>query len=301
MQQYSAFGLTWQSDLSLNQFQKKMIHDESPDIVVTLKLREPPLRQSGVSFNNFLIYPDGLRFMAGNDAIFDLHHGQLIDVYPGPAWNETLTEYFYGSVVFAILTQRGYLAFHGTSLAFDKRGLMICGRKGMGKSTVSAALIALGGQLIADDLTVIKIDEQRPPMLLPGRTNIRLYPDLANLIEENGGKMTIDGFNAYGKVCARMKQIACNTKTPLQAIVILNAEANEEITVLQPAAKLIRASAQQFRPRLAKQLPGYQQRHDLFFNSIPALRVAVIRPPAVYNAKSLWSLADKIKEFIYDE
>lgn len=50
---------------------------------------------------------------------------------------------------------------HASAVAFDGRGLLILGRSGSGKSSLSLELLALGGTLIADDRVCVWRDDDR--------------------------------------------------------------------------------------------------------------------------------------------
>ena len=51
----------------------------------------------------------------------------------------------------------GPLILHASAVAFDGRGCLIIGAAGSGKSTLAMEMIAVGGQLVADDRTVVDL------------------------------------------------------------------------------------------------------------------------------------------------
>ena len=47
------------------------------------------------------------------------------------------------------------MRLHGSAVAVNGRGLLICGASGSGKSSLALAMMALGAVLIADDQTIL--------------------------------------------------------------------------------------------------------------------------------------------------
>lgn len=60
-----------------------------------------------------------------------------------------------GNVSALMLTQRGKIVIHGSTLLMDDKAVMICGDSGAGKSTLSMELINKGAKLMSDDISVI--------------------------------------------------------------------------------------------------------------------------------------------------
>lgn len=67
---------------------------------------------------------------------------------------------------------------HATCVAFEKRGLLILGPSGSGKSSLGLALMALGAKLVADDRTVLTNKA--------GKLIARCPPAIRGLIEARG-------------------------------------------------------------------------------------------------------------------
>jgi HPr kinase/phosphorylase len=72
---------------------------------------------------------------------------------------------------------RGGLSLHATTVADDGRALVIAGPSGSGKSGIAAQMIALGARLVADDLTVLRLEDgaliASAPMAAGGRMELR--------------------------------------------------------------------------------------------------------------------------------
>jgi HPr Serine kinase C-terminal domain len=93
--------------------------------------------------------------------------GPVIDIFPKkgsarikiPLWAwEKLDNIFDQLIIPAlipILSEKGYLALHASSLDLNGRGITIAGESGSGKSTTALTLTQLGAKLISDDITFI--------------------------------------------------------------------------------------------------------------------------------------------------
>ena len=70
------------------------------------------------------------------------------------------------------------LVRHGTTVAWDGRGLLIIGASGAGKSALALDLMALGCVLVADDRTALSAED--------GAVIARCPPAISGLIEARG-------------------------------------------------------------------------------------------------------------------
>jgi len=82
-----------------------------------------------------------------------------------------------GSVFGIVCHQRGVLPLHASCIAFGDRAVAFAGVSGSGKSTIAAALLALGGLLVSDDVTVVDIRAEGGPMALPSFPRQKLWRD----------------------------------------------------------------------------------------------------------------------------
>lgn len=71
----------------------------------------------------------------------------------------------------------GQLSLHASTIVVDQRALVLAGPSGVGKSTLALRMIALGAQLLADDVTWLGATEDgveaRCPPTLMGRIEAR--------------------------------------------------------------------------------------------------------------------------------
>jgi HPr kinase/phosphorylase len=67
---------------------------------------------------------------------------------------------------------------HATAVSFDGRAILLTGASGSGKSSLALQLIAVGAELVADDQTMLSLQD--------GQVMARCPPVLAGLIEARG-------------------------------------------------------------------------------------------------------------------
>jgi hypothetical protein len=83
----------------------------------------------------------------GTDVVVAAHHDA--------AANEVRL-FLYGSVLGAILQQRGILTIHASAVTDGERAILFAGASGHGKSTLAAAFLDAGYQLLSDDVVAIR-------------------------------------------------------------------------------------------------------------------------------------------------
>ena len=81
-----------------------------------------------------------------------------------------------------LLHRRGRLALHGSAVDVGGRAVVFLGQKGAGKSTTAAALLDRGHALLTDDLVAIGHDAAGRPTVLPGPSQMKLWPASAEAV-----------------------------------------------------------------------------------------------------------------------
>ncbi len=134
-----------------------------------------------------------------NVASYKIQNGAEVYVCPNPISDpDSIQLFLNGSVLGAVLHQRGIMPFHGSSFIFKDRGVLICGNSGVGKSSVVAAFCQDEGRLINDDITPICFDNERI-MMVPLSTKVKLWDDAISLLQldKNGLKKIRPSLNKY--------------------------------------------------------------------------------------------------------
>jgi hypothetical protein len=89
-----------------------------------------------------------------------------------------------------LLHQRGYITLHASCVKLGSGAVAFLGDSTAGKSFTAAALYSHGHSVVADDITVVDVDES-DPSVYPGFPGLKLLPDAAKhfgcSVEENQG------------------------------------------------------------------------------------------------------------------
>lgn len=76
--------------------------------------------------------------------------------------------------IYMLFDQPNVTGVHGGAVEIDERAWLFVGESGAGKSTTARVLVEQGAKLIADDLTLVDVDECQ---VLPGCPAVRLWEE----------------------------------------------------------------------------------------------------------------------------
>lgn len=288
MHHHVAFGLRWVSDVPLEHFTRCDSDGCPADIMVRRATGPLPDRDDILTIDNASLCTDGVRFHAGDDAIFDLHASGRIDWWPGSDWTGHFPPVFYGTLAALLLAWRGAMPIHASSVEMNGRAFLICGASGAGKSTLAAALVAMGAaRLIADDLTVLATaTPDGPPIVHAGRPAIRLFPAIAEHLRLGA---SLSAAPDSDKQLVLPPQIDPFTAIPLAAIIFLGADVQIP-PVWQRSALL---DAQIFRPRWLRAIPGWPARFHILHRAASTLPMLSFPPLTTGNPPGIRAWAEQ--------
>lgn len=171
---YTLYGLTIDSFVPLSQTETKR---PSVDIVIERGKTCPPntwqYKGASIYVNECEIF-----YNIPGVANFTVRNGREIIVDPCPDVDtRKLRHALFGEVLAILLHQRGLLVLHATSLAIHGKATILLGTRGAGKSTLALALCRLGATVISDDITVIQVNNRGTLSVLPGISQLGLWPD----------------------------------------------------------------------------------------------------------------------------
>jgi hypothetical protein len=177
---YSAFALTIASDVPLPELPAG---SGVPDVeihVAALGERRP----ESDSWSVFASSGEARGWAPGAGG-FRVHSGRQIVIDPMPGADErAIRMAIVGPLFGVILSQRGRFVLHASAVSMHGGAVAFTGPSGRGKSTLVAALARAGYALIADDMTVIDFDGQRP-VVTSGFPRVKLWPDSAEALEHD--------------------------------------------------------------------------------------------------------------------
>lgn len=107
-------------------------------------------------------------------ASYEIREGREILVDEAPGADPLAVRLFLlGTVMGALMMQRGHLVLHGNAFRVGDACAVVVGRSGAGKSTLAAELLRRGHDVLADDVVPVDADG----LALPGYPRIKLWVD----------------------------------------------------------------------------------------------------------------------------
>lgn len=241
---YRAYGLCIASEPALPELETCTPPDGPADLeIVTGDVPETPDPSEGwraispfvqVAEGRFWLHVPGV-------ARFTVDHGRRVQVRPAPGIDaESVRVFLLGSVLGAVLFQRGFLVLHGNAIDIDGRAMVCLGPSGVGKSTLAAAFAARGHRILADD--VVPVDAGCAAV--PGFPRIKLWQDSADRLEIETG--TLDRIRPeLEKFNLPVRQTFRDTPLPIRWVYLLTPD-NSDTVSLNPISGM-----QRFQPLLA--------------------------------------------------
>ena len=148
---------------------------------------------------------------------------------PSPACIDILVR----RVLPRLMMARGAITIHAAALASQGSGMLLLGRSGAGKSTMTAAFAAMPGwDVFSDDLSTIWEDE--PPQLVPSATGVCLWePSVTGLGLDPAHCIAMPGYDGKFRFNPDVPVVAA--PVPLRAFVFLAQDAGCARPTLVPA------------------------------------------------------------------
>jgi hypothetical protein len=207
--------------------------------------------------DHFLLRAPGIgRFLIkrGQEVVFELESGVP---------TQACAAYLQGTVMGALLHQRGGIVLHSSGIEADGGAILFAGASGEGKSTLVAALSTRGYPVICDDLSHVSFNQEGRPLLSSDARRV---------------KLTDESICATGLETGRREAVLANTEKtyvkpakywtgsdlPLRAIYLLRSAAvNTAVVARLPSALALNELLQNaHRPKIVLhtgQLPRYFQ------------------------------------------
>lgn len=148
------------------------------------------------------------------------------------ALESNLNAYLLGWGLAMLCFQQGKPAIHCSCVADDRGALLVSGRSGSGKSTVTSLLLASGYTLVADDMVVVDIGTEKTAYALPAFPYQKLCRDAAEqsripmeemlYIDERKDKFLVPYKGAFPK-----------KPLPIRGMILLDWCEKEEIGVME--------------------------------------------------------------------
>jgi hypothetical protein len=151
---YRIFGWQLESELELPNLPTG---DTSDCVDVTFRLGDAPPLEDAIPLGTLVSYNRNgcARIEIPGVAAFVVRDGREVVIAPQMAPDAPdIGVFLLGSVIGILCHQRGELPLHASCVEIDGRAVVFSGLSGTGKSTLAAAMVALGTRMLADDVAV---------------------------------------------------------------------------------------------------------------------------------------------------
>lgn len=167
-------------------------HIEIPDFCehpadsfdVVIKEGATPVSLAGANISNVTLQRTSTESLISIEGVarFHISQGERIVVEPYPeSDHESRLTYLTGSVMGALLHQRGLVPLHASVVAVDDNAVAFLGPSGAGKSTLLGQFMAAGHHALTDDVCAVTMSDGAP-MVWAGPERIRLWEDSMNAL-----------------------------------------------------------------------------------------------------------------------
>ncbi|MGB8699344.1 MAG: hypothetical protein WCD18_08015 [Thermosynechococcaceae cyanobacterium] len=180
MFQYFAYGLGIHSELILPEFIQK---DSCCDVTVTVQNADTTYLDIAEPRKYLKVSPQETIVAIQGIGQFQVQKGCEIIVTPSVNPDIRLIQLcIAGSIIATLLYQRGYSTIlHASAIALHDQVVCFLGNSGDGKSSMAAALIAQGHQIVSDDVVPL-IVETDAVKVVPAYPQIKMGPAIATAL-----------------------------------------------------------------------------------------------------------------------
>ena len=184
MTSYTAHGLQIDSEVVLPGLLPGSSQD--PDVRIRYGSVPKALPNPVTQSSWFQALPDTMLLNIKDVARFLVMQGKEITIEPyANCQEDVLLLYLMGSAFGAVLIQRGLLAMHASAIKTAHGAVLFVGKAGHGKSTLMAAMVQRGYQMMTDDVTAISLDSPPRPVAYSSFPRLRLCADAASRLNHS--------------------------------------------------------------------------------------------------------------------
>lgn len=293
LHRYRAFGLEIASQIELPVFAAGRSDHADVEILLAPVAR-PAEDGAAMEFRTWIARPGMMVLDVPDVARFRIEGGQRIFVDPAEGRTPAqAVPHLQGSALAALLQQRRQLPMHAGSIETSRGAVLLIGTSGVGKSTLTNALVGRGYRMMGDDVTPVSLDEQGRPQAISAFPASRLWRDSAEYFGHDVSLLdrAHDDLDKYYVV----PDSWCDCALPVAAVVVLSAAGNGQARVeeIEPAERVRWLLRYTFRKKF---LNGFQL-NDMQFHVVSAMAaqsrmVRLVRPSSGAPAAELAELLE---------
>ena len=157
MNYYQAFGLTWSLPFLAPELHQLGNRPELIDVEVCTEKLPELLAESKPAGPLMRVRPEAAHVDIPGLARFAVEHGKRITIDAAGPIDHQCRLFLYGTVSSLLLLQRNLLPLHGSGVLTPKGVVLFVGHSGFGKSTLLAAFLERGYEMVTDDIAALDV------------------------------------------------------------------------------------------------------------------------------------------------
>jgi len=181
---YRLGGFDIQSELLLPELPINPNPGPTPKILFTLEQLPETLNNPDWEYPSLQVERKTALLNAKGIARYLIRDGRQISIDPAAAAKARDVRLYLLGTAFGILCQqRDTFPLHASSVVVNGNAMAFVGPSGAGKSTLGAWLARSGLPLLGDDVCVLRLQHDAPPLAQPGSPRIKLWDDTLKALE----------------------------------------------------------------------------------------------------------------------
>lgn len=164
---YNAFGLCILSEIPLPELPR--ITNQAAEVDIKIEIADLSNKWNEMAIynkKNMIVKENLYMFQLRHTAMFCIQDGSKIIVSPcSGADFDKIRLFILGTCMGALLMQRKILPLHGSSIVINGKAFAFIGERGAGKSTIAAAFLRKGYELLTDDVIAIEVKKNLPHVI----------------------------------------------------------------------------------------------------------------------------------------
>ena len=229
--------------------------------------------------------------------MFTIAAGRSIDIAaPAGTADNDIRVWLLGTVMAALLHQRGYFCLHANMIRLPSGGVAaFCGPSGAGKSTMAGLLDRAGFDVLGDDLCATRIDAGGRAVVYRGIPRLKLWEASLALLDRSSDKLekVASDLGKFHVPLGAAGEVGELAPLPLERLYMLDRRDQAEGALIVPVAGVAAAAIvldNSFRWSIGQSVAGSDSRAQ--FDQA----LAIARATAVFRLARRWG-----EDYVRDE
>ena len=294
---YSAYGYKLASEIQLSCFTE--INRTNVNISINTDSADSSFRHHSKKSFSITKLPNGILVTWPDVASYEVLDGSEVIIHPVSEPLSILAKQpLYGVIIAALLQQKEHYVLHGSAVDINGRTVVLVGKKGLGKSTLSACLLARGHTMLTDDVTALSSKfSDSTPLVLPGIPRIKLWPDAVDAAGYDPETLPLAAPEIRKHVLHASESFKDNS-APLHSIIMLDHADETEFKEMNKSEKMIWLLGGQYLAKFNHAFPKIDHERYFRYSSLLAQNVNIIKMVTPRNISLVPDFAELIEEYV---